>query len=325
MRLHPDPERLPLVANQRLDRRPRGGILQLAEPLDRKAPGDRAAADQPDAQRRQRLGIPDPLQRKRQRPPVARRVAVSGEHGRAQRGHVAEADQRVDAQAHRFDRRRQRVALLVGVDAGQGPGAQVRQHHPRDGAGTGLGRLTDEAEGLGGAALHPRVGIGQRGGQRLDTGRVADQADRERRHRPHLGLAVAGQHCRQRLGAGRQAGPAHPERRPAAHCSFGIGQQRHQRGDRRRRRRRVLDHAQVLEPQDRGNLLLEGGPRRLERRRWRAGCAGAAGADQGGEGRRPPSAARDEAAHRPLVSASRPRRRARRGAAWRRRRAPARS
>ena len=168
-----------------------------------------ATADQPDAQRRQRLGIADPLQREGQRPPVARRVAVSGEHGRAQRGHVAEADH-----ARRHPGAPLRSAPPAGSAARSGstpvraPALRCVSTIRAMRAGTGLGRLTDEAERLGGAALHPRIGIGQRAWsaprrpRRRRSGRSRtppSPAPRARRRWP----ARPGQ----RLGAGGQARP----------------------------------------------------------------------------------------------------------------------
>ena len=80
------------------------------------------------------------------------------------------------------------------------PARDVGGDHPGDRAG-GRG-LADEAEALGGASLHAGIRVGQRGHQRLDGRAVADEAQRERRHRAHFGLAIAGHQPGERGDAG---------------------------------------------------------------------------------------------------------------------------
>ena len=70
--------------------------------------------------------------------------------------------------------------------------------------GVGGRRVADEAERFGGAALHERRRIAERGDERLARGRVAEQAERERRHLPHFGIGVREQ--RRRAARRRRAG-----------------------------------------------------------------------------------------------------------------------
>ena len=139
---------------------------------------------------------------------------------------------------------------------------------------------------------------------------VADEAQREGRHLPHFGVAVAGQHRGQRRHAVGQPHAADGQRRAAAHAALRVLQQPDEVRRRRRRGRRLpaaaalrgrcrgrgdggrrrgrAEDALVLELKDPRHLLLEG-QRRRRRRRWAAARPGPRPATRAG---RPALAAR---------------------------------
>ena len=102
------------------------------------------------------------------------------------------------------------------------------------------GLCADEAERFGRAALHQRIGIGERRHQRVGRRSAStDEPERERRHLPHFGIGVAASSVATsgatpsatRVAADRQ-------RRAAPDARLVVFEQRQQVGLRRRRRRR---------------------------------------------------------------------------------------
>ena len=176
-------------------------------------------------QRRQRALVLEALQRERDRPPAHARLAGRVEHGGGELRIRLQPHQRVHRQAAR---RRRRVAAHIVVVA-----RRLREraglHDLRDEAADGVGRrrVADEAERFGGAALHERRRIGERG-DRADRARalVAEQAERERRHLPDFGIGVGQQTRSERRHAVGEPDAADRERRAAADARLVVGSRR---------------------------------------------------------------------------------------------------
>ena len=136
--------------------------------------------------------------------------------------------------------------------------------------------------------LHERRRVGQRGDQRIARARVADEAERERRHLPHFGIGVGEQRHERRHAVG-QTDATDGQRGAAADARLGVAEQRVRSGgggggggdDGRRRaaraagrrrqaaarRRGSRKRALILEPEDPRHLLFERtAPARLARR-----------------------------------------------------------
>ena len=128
--------------------------------------------------------------------------------------------------------------------------------------------------------------------ERLARAGVADEAERERRHLPDLGLRIAEQ-ADERIDAFGEADAADRERRAPAHARFLVRQQAQRsavsggggggrcrpfatRRGRRDGRRGIAQHALVLQPEDPRHLLFEGRARGggRGRRGRRAGAGG---------------------------------------------------
>ena len=149
--------------------------------------------------------------------------------------------------------------------------------------------VADETEGFGRAALNERRRIGKRRNQGIARGFVADEAERESGHLPHLGLGI-GEGLEERSDALAQSDATDRERSAAPDACLCIAQQRHQvwlgrrRHDRRRffparrrrrrdhRRRRISKHPLVLETENPRHLLIGRRACRLRRRGRRAGA-----------------------------------------------------
>ena len=237
-------------------------------------------------QRRQRALVLEPLQRERDRPPAHARLAAAR---RAPRPPAAGTPSAARA-------RRRRAG--TPPSACRGAHRRLRPRRLRERArlrrsarrsapiGVGGGGIADQAERFGGAALHERRRIGERGDQRIARARrrragrartrpSAALPDRHRRAAASSGVtpsasptwpmasaarrrmrASSSDSSRRRSGGGGGGG--------ATAAAFWPRPARRRR--RRDERRRIAQHALILEPQDRTPSSV----RRSDRRRLRA-------------------------------------------------------
>jgi hypothetical protein len=168
--------------------------------------------------------VADALKRVGDRPPAAARAAVGADERARQPVVRPETNQRIRAEAHGLDAGRLWIAHVIGVDATENVGVDVRRDHRADRLRRGLVR--DQPERFGSAALDSRIGIRQRGHQRRRRCGIADQSHGERRHLPHFGIGVRLQGRGQRRNAFRRFHASDRERGSAAHISSGIADQR---------------------------------------------------------------------------------------------------
>jgi hypothetical protein len=118
-----------------------------------------------------------------------------------------------------------RVGQARGIVAAYGHERSLRRqrahHHLRDRGRRA--RVSDLAEGLGGAASHDGLRVLERGQQRIHRQRLADEAEGERRHLPDLELGILEQGNEGRHRAGVADAPG-GEGGAAAHAAVGVGE-----------------------------------------------------------------------------------------------------
>jgi hypothetical protein len=161
----------------------------------------------------------------------------------------------------------------------------------------GIGRrpIADQAQRFCGAAFDERRRIAQSTDQRIARGRIADEAEGERRDLPDFRIRIVEQLDERRHAFRQPDAPDRQRRLPTNPRSRRVGEQSHEIGRRRRhhdhrrflafdgrwrrrrhRRRRIAQRALILEPQDPRRLLREGWfgrfRRRGRRRRFRGAC-----------------------------------------------------
>ena len=91
-------------------------------------------------------------------------------------------------------RRRRRIApRIVGLVGRLRQRAGLHDLRGEPAERVGRGGVADQAERFGGAALHERRRIGERGDERIARARVAEQAERERRHLADFGIGIGQQ------------------------------------------------------------------------------------------------------------------------------------
>ena len=103
----------------------------------------------------------------------------------------------------------------------------MRLHHRCD--GIGVSAVSKKAESLGGAPLQDRLRILERGEEGGAGRALPNQAEGERRHLPHLDLAILEQ-TRQRLHALSQADAADRQRRATTDAALVVAQQANEIG-----------------------------------------------------------------------------------------------
>ena len=128
----------------------------------------------------------DPLKRVRHRPPAARAAGRRVEHRRRERLVRLQARERVDTQPEGVGRGIQLGRLSSGASAAAA--ADMRGDELAD-EGRRCG-VADQPERFGRAPRDERRRIGHRRAKRLDRRRIADEAEREGRHLPDLGIGV---------------------------------------------------------------------------------------------------------------------------------------
>src|SRR5262249_27063662 len=188
-------------------------VLDRAQALYRERARVRVAVARERQKRRQRAFVLEPLQREGERPPAHARLTRAVERGRRELLIRLEAHERKHAEAPCGRRRVPARLVRVGRRLCERTGR--RDLTDEFSQRVGGWRVADQAERLGGASVHERRRILQRGHEERNRRTIADQPERERGHLLHFGIGIA-ERGNQRLYTVAQTPVADRQRRPPA-------------------------------------------------------------------------------------------------------------